>query len=125
MCFTKLSYPSDIADPEHGTGRAHRAGVVSRATAQRRRRGMRRLADGINRQVAKKSRCCSLTTTVGIRTGRAGARYSRALPAGGLAPRPGDAILSDNRALVHRGVNDYGDDDIRHMYRTTIEDRLV
>ena len=39
--------------------------------------------------------------------------------------RPGDAILWDNRALVHRGVNDYGDDDIRHMYRTTIEDRLV
>ena len=38
--------------------------------------------------------------------------------------RPGDAILWDNRALVHRGVNDYGDDDIRHMYRTTIEDQL-
>lgn len=39
--------------------------------------------------------------------------------------RSGDAILWDNRALVHRGVNDYGDDDIRHMYRTTIEDRRV
>ena len=39
--------------------------------------------------------------------------------------RPGDAILWDNRALVHRGVNDYGDDDIRHMYRTTIEDQLL
>ena len=39
--------------------------------------------------------------------------------------RPGDAILWDNRALVHRGVNDYGDDDIRHMYRTTIEDPLI
>ena len=35
----------------------------------------------------------------------------------------GDAVLWDNRALVHRGVNDYGDSDIRHMYRTTIKER--
>ena len=37
--------------------------------------------------------------------------------------RAGDAVLWDNRALVHRGVNDYGDEDVRHMYRTTIEDQ--
>ncbi len=36
--------------------------------------------------------------------------------------RPGDAVLWDNRALVHRGVNDYGDDQPRHMHRTTIKD---
>jgi len=36
--------------------------------------------------------------------------------------RGGDAVLWDNRALVHRGVDDYGDDQVRHMYRTTIED---
>jgi len=36
--------------------------------------------------------------------------------------RKGDAVLWDNRALVHRGVNDYGDDQPRDMYRTTIED---
>ncbi|MBT5263662.1 MAG: TauD/TfdA family dioxygenase [Rhodospirillaceae bacterium] len=34
----------------------------------------------------------------------------------------GDAVLWDNRALVHRGVDDYGDDSPRHMHRTTIED---
>lgn len=36
--------------------------------------------------------------------------------------RPGDAVLWDNRALIHRGVDDYGDDSTRHMYRTTIAD---
>ena len=36
--------------------------------------------------------------------------------------RPGDAVVWDNRALVHRGVGDYGENQHRHMYRTTIED---
>ncbi|MDD9876825.1 MAG: TauD/TfdA family dioxygenase [Magnetovibrio sp.] len=36
--------------------------------------------------------------------------------------RTGDAVLWDNRALVHRAVDDYGDDQPRHMHRTTIED---
>lgn len=34
----------------------------------------------------------------------------------------GDAVLWDNRALVHRAVDDYGDNSPRHMHRTTIED---
>ena len=34
----------------------------------------------------------------------------------------GDAVLWDNRSLIHRGVNDYDDTAIRHMHRTTIED---
>ena len=33
----------------------------------------------------------------------------------------GDAVLWDNRSLIHRGVNDYDDTAIRHMHRTTIE----
>lgn len=36
--------------------------------------------------------------------------------------RDGDVVVWDNRALVHRGVGDYGDDQPRHMHRTTIED---
>jgi taurine dioxygenase len=36
--------------------------------------------------------------------------------------RDGDAVLWDNRALMHRGVGDYGIEDVRHMHRTTIED---
>ena len=36
--------------------------------------------------------------------------------------RSGDAVLWDNRSLIHRGVNDYDDTAIRHMHRTTIED---
>ncbi len=36
--------------------------------------------------------------------------------------RPGDVVVWDNRALVHRGVGDYGNDQHRHMHRTTIED---
>jgi len=39
--------------------------------------------------------------------------------------RKGDAVLWDNRALVHRGVDDYGDEQPRHMHRTTIEDRAA
>ena len=39
--------------------------------------------------------------------------------------RNGDAVLWDNRALIHRGVDDYGDNQHRHMHRTTIEDRAV
>lgn len=36
--------------------------------------------------------------------------------------RRGDAVVWDNRALVHRGVGDYDETQHRHMYRTTIED---
>jgi len=36
--------------------------------------------------------------------------------------RAGDAVIWDNRALVHRGVGDYDESQRRHMYRTTIED---
>ena len=34
----------------------------------------------------------------------------------------GDVVVWDNRALIHRGVGDYGNDQPRHMHRTTIED---
>jgi taurine dioxygenase len=36
--------------------------------------------------------------------------------------RRGDVVVWDNRALIHRGVNDYGDNQPRHMHRTTIRD---
>jgi len=36
--------------------------------------------------------------------------------------RNGDVVVWDNRALVHRGVGDYGEGQTRHMYRTTIAD---
>ena len=36
--------------------------------------------------------------------------------------RVGDAVLWDNRSLIHRGVDDYGDNKIRHMHRTTIRE---
>ena len=39
--------------------------------------------------------------------------------------RSGDVVVWDNRALIHRGVNDYGDDQPRHMHRTTIQDTTI
>lgn len=39
--------------------------------------------------------------------------------------RDGDAVMWDNRALMHRGVRDYGPADVRHMHRTTVEDPVA
>ena len=34
----------------------------------------------------------------------------------------GDVVVWNNRSLVHLGVSDYGDEQHRHMHRTTIKD---